>query len=362
MPRERLRELKDVLAVLSDQGNVRIAASVEGLPGVGKTELALQVCGLCERERAYRIFWFDAENPDLAASWADVVAPHLGIEAAKPEQRTKLAIQALEALGEPVLLVLDNVEEWSHSRPWPRPRGRHIRWLITTRSSGLGGREFRHIEVPVLDHASAEALMARIAGPEIAQRPGFHALMDALGGYTISVELAATFLQRFPEVPPHEYLEPLQQGRAAELEEEVEARTLSGATLERALELLWARLPARARRSWQLAACFADAPASAELSDACGLGRKERAELRDYHLIQTHSAKGWSMHRLVRAFGRRAGSDAERDAEIRAFLQGNVTRAEEMNVNRGFQVYGPDRDHFEGVQMENQRKADGFPK
>jgi len=180
----RQSELKDVLAVLSDQGNVRIAASVEGLPGVGKTELALQVCGLCERERAYRIFWFDAENPDLAASWADVVVPHLGIEAAKPEQRTKLAIQALEALGEPVLLVLDNVEEWSHSRPWPRPRGRHIRWLITTRSSGLGGREFRHIEVPVLDHDSAEALMARIAGPVIAQRPGFHALMDALGGYT----------------------------------------------------------------------------------------------------------------------------------------------------------------------------------
>jgi transcriptional regulator with XRE-family HTH domain len=65
----RSRELEAVMAALSREDNVRIAASLEGLPGVGKTELALQVCGRCEHTQAFRIFWLNAEQPDLTEQW-----------------------------------------------------------------------------------------------------------------------------------------------------------------------------------------------------------------------------------------------------------------------------------------------------
>ena len=227
---------------------------------------------------------------------------------------------------------------------------------ITTRASELGGREFHHIGVPVLEASAAESLMERIAGPEISGRPGFDALIEALGGYTLSVELAATFLQRFPEVEPEEYLADLRSGRVAELEAEVGSRTLYGATLDRALELLWARLSPRVRQSWQLAACFAQAPASSSLSDACGLDRRARAALRDFHLIQTDSAAGWSMHRLLREFGKRAGDgDALVEARKR-FVDGCTECAARMDDGDEFQVYAADRNHYDLV-LEGGRRS-----
>ena len=341
----REQEIKAVLAVLRNQGAARIATSVEGLPGVGKTELALQVCALCEPE--FRIFWFDAEQPDLTPTWADVVAPHLGIDAQDAQKRAQKAVQAVEALAEPVLLVLDNVEQWSASRPWPRPRGRHIHWLVTTRSSALGGREFQHVELPVLAPQAAEELMLRIAGEAIAQQPGFHPLLETLGGYTISVELAATFLKRFPDVTPAQYLHDLEAGRGFDLEDEVGDRTLYGSTLQSALDLLWARLPTRVRELWLLAAAFAQASATPALSDACGLDRRARATLADYHLIQNLSAHGWSMHRLIRSFGRRAAETEDRQAALRRFIRGCTEKAQRMSLDDGFLLYLPDRAHFD---------------
>lgn len=141
----RESEIESVLAALNSRGSVRVAASIEGLPGVGRTELALQICGARERERAFRIFWFDAEKPALSDAWADVAAPHLGIDAQRPEQR-----------------------------------------------------------------------MVRIARPQIAARPGYAALLRELGGYTISVELAASFLRRFPDVDPAVYLAELEADRGEE--------------------------------------------------------------------------------------------------------------------------------------------------
>jgi len=118
----RSEELDKVLGMLRSDSPVRIAVSVEGLPGIGKTEFALQVCARCERERAFRVFWIDAENSDLSSIWADVVAPHLGVDvigedAPNPRKRAELAVEAIEALAEPVLIVLDNVSEWTSKDP-----------------------------------------------------------------------------------------------------------------------------------------------------------------------------------------------------------------------------------------------------
>jgi tetratricopeptide (TPR) repeat protein/transcriptional regulator with XRE-family HTH domain len=342
----RKPQIEAVLEALSRESSVRIAASLEGLPGIGKTELALQVCGRLERAGGYRIFWFDAAKPDLTPQWSEVVARHLGVEHSDPHERAKLALRLVESLAEPTLLVLDNAERWSASEPWPRPQGRHIRWLVTTRVNRLGDRAFEHVELPVLDATSAAELMARIAGPEIARRTGFQELLDHLGGYTIGVELAAAFLGRFPEVEPVEYLKALVAGKGDVLEGEVAALTLYQATLERALELLWERLPRTARAAAELAADFAQESASTELSDACGLDRKLRAQLRDFHLIQ-NEPKGWSMHRLVRAFVRRSTAPASLGITRAAFVRGCAAQLKQEGGDHQLGSYLRDRAHFD---------------
>jgi tetratricopeptide (TPR) repeat protein/transcriptional regulator with XRE-family HTH domain len=344
----RRAAVEAVLQILAREGSARVAASVEGLPGIGKTELALQVCAECERSGSYRVFWFDAQGGDLRSAWSDIVAPHLGIENPDPEQRAKLALRAVEALGDPTLVVLDNLEHWSSSQPWPRPQGRHIRWLVTTRISQLGERAFEHVELPVLDAQSARELMLRIAGLAVTRQPGFDALLAHLDGYTIALELAAAFLGRFPEVGPDEYLKVLLEGKRDVLETEVKDRTSYQETLDRALELLWHRIPPSVRDAWLLAARFEQERASHALSDACGLGRKLRAQLRDFHLIQVN-AQGWTMHRLTRAFGRRAGGPEQQQHARERFLRGCCERAEAIELDDSFRIYAPDRPHFDAA-------------
>jgi transcriptional regulator with XRE-family HTH domain len=300
----RSAELETLLALLQREGEARIAISIEGLPGVGKTELALQACAHCERSGAFRIFWLSARSPDLTSIWADEVARNLGVEHPDPKERARLVLRIIDSLAEPTLIVLDDVQHWSASQPWPRPQGRHIRWLVTTRTKGLGDRAFEHMELALLDEASAVALMARIAGEQITRRPGFADLMRQLGGYTLAVELAAAFLARFPEVEPEEYGKALREGKGELFEAEVAAVTAYHETLDGSLELLWRRLPPSTRAALELAACFAQEPTSMALSDAASLGRRLRAELRDFHLIRGERSS-WSMHALVRAFALR---------------------------------------------------------
>jgi tetratricopeptide (TPR) repeat protein len=342
----RRAELAAVLEVLQREGNVRIAASVEGLPGVGKTELALQVCGVCERSRAFRIVWLNAEQPDLTAQWAGPVAQHFGIEHPEERERARLALRKLESLGEPTLIVLDNLERWSASEPWPRPQGRHLRWLVTTRVSQLGDRAFEHVEVPVLDEPTARELFARIAGLEVCERPGFAELIRHLDGYTIAIELAAAFLGRFPEVDPAEYLKLLTAGKADLLEDEVRERTPYQQTLETALDVLWRRIPASTRDLWILAACFAQESVGPEFSEACGLNRRACARLRDFHLIQ-RDLRGWTMHRRVRAFALRSAHAGDLERFRARFVEGSAACLAPAGSEASILLYSRERSHID---------------
>jgi hypothetical protein len=77
-----LRELR--AALLRDQP--RIAVSVEGLPGIGKTELLLRLAHDLAHDGRFPggIFWLPAESADLSAAWAsDAIAGALGIAGAR---------------------------------------------------------------------------------------------------------------------------------------------------------------------------------------------------------------------------------------------------------------------------------------
>ena len=72
----RSYELLQLTRLLTDveQGSTRVA--IEGLAGLGKTELALQLVDQLAHEGRFPggIFWIDAEDPDLAGTLGSVIA------------------------------------------------------------------------------------------------------------------------------------------------------------------------------------------------------------------------------------------------------------------------------------------------
>src|SRR5262249_26144144 len=68
----RDRELAEIEALLTGATDVQLRAALDGLPGIGKTELARQVVARLARGKKFPggIFWFNAEHADLRMQWA----------------------------------------------------------------------------------------------------------------------------------------------------------------------------------------------------------------------------------------------------------------------------------------------------
>ncbi|MCH9647716.1 MAG: ATP-binding protein, partial [Deltaproteobacteria bacterium] len=111
-------EITQLREFLERSQAVRIAAAVEGLPGIGKTELALQLVYQLSRDSVFAggIFWFDAEDPDLTPSWGGAIADALGVPLGPIEERAAGSLRMVSQQSLPTLLVLDNVESWSAAR------------------------------------------------------------------------------------------------------------------------------------------------------------------------------------------------------------------------------------------------------
>src|SRR5262249_31135742 len=68
----RDRELAEIEALLTGTTDVQLRVALDGLPGIGKTELARQVVARLARGKKFPggIFWFHAEHADLPMQWA----------------------------------------------------------------------------------------------------------------------------------------------------------------------------------------------------------------------------------------------------------------------------------------------------
>ncbi len=326
--------------------SVRVAASVEGLAGIGKTELALQLVHHLAGKGAFPggIFWFDAENPDLSATWGGVIAEALGLPEGSVGGRARLAVRAVSQRNRPLLIVLDNVEQWSAHKPAPLPTGTHLRFLVTTRQRKLGGSLFQHVSLGFLEPEFAHQLLTSVAERDPESMPGVEALLEYFGGHALAVELAGAYLSEFPEETPESYLTKLRKG--SPLEAEVTDLVRYQRTVSQAFETMWERLGQEARSAWRLAACFAPEAVSPELSEAVGLSVEARRHLRRLHLIETDHSGGWRMHRLTREFGQRAGTEAEHGAARAAFVAGCMTFCDDIELAEGFRLYLPNRAHL----------------
>jgi len=165
----------------------------------------------------------------------------------------------------------------------------------------LAGAQFQHFDIGVIDPPYDRELITRIA--ERNEFPGLDELLQHLGGHALALELAGAFLRKYKTWTAHKYLEVLRgQGSAAEMK--VSDRVRYEKTVDQALQTVWDHIDEHLRDSWCIASWFAPEFATAELGNAAGLDEDLRADLEEFHLLETASDGRWRMHRLTQSFSR----------------------------------------------------------
>ena len=343
-------DLERVAELLVDPKPLRITASIHDLAGIGKTELALQLAHSLAKEGRFPggIYWFVAENPDLTPTWGTAIADALGLPQLPPAERAALAIRTLGRKTEPMLLILDNVGAWrKDNQPAPLPDGTHVRILVTTREARLGGNRFRHVPLGVLDEDAARELLLSLAGRTPEDLGDVDALLAHLDGHALAVELAGTYLGEYPEETAQGYLALLREGAIPA--EDVADLTRYERTARQAFQAHWNALDDGHRAAWRVAAQFQPGGASVDLLELAGVDARQRRTLRRTHLIESASTGRWTMHRLVRDFGLRAGTDDDRRHAQEQFVRACMVRAEAIDLATGFRVYVPERAQFDAA-------------
>ncbi len=284
-----------------------ITQAIQGLSGVGKTQLAA--------EFAYRygrffhsVHWINAARPD--GIWAEIAA--CGEKLALPDWPEALPDQVAYTLrvwgdGRPRLLVLDNLESVPAAREWlGRLNAGRLRTLLTARRANWPpDMPLDPLPLAVFTAAESLAFLRRYLGAErAAQEDLALRLAERLGHLPLALFLAGRYLRRTPSLSITDYL--------ARLETVFAHRSMQGWRTEMGnptghdLDLLatfglsWEQVEDEtARRIFFLAArCAPNAPIPRPLlARAAGVEPEECDESLDALLglgllLHTHQAKG----------------------------------------------------------------------
>jgi tetratricopeptide (TPR) repeat protein len=349
-----LRRLAEALQVGST-AVIGQVASVTGLGGIGKTQLAAELVHRYGQFFPGGVFWLGFADPaSVPAEIALCGRPdHLGlwsVEAA-PDIDTQVArIRRIFAEPVPRLLVFDNCEDEDLLAEW-RPTTGGCRVLVTCRRSAFSPHLGVYaLPLDVLPRAESLALLRSLARGqprEAADDATLDAICAELGDLPLALHLAGSFLASYRDaVTPTAYLAQLRartllghpslQGRGV-------ASSPTGHDLHvgRTFALSWDRLDpanavdAMARGLLQRAACLAPGEPipHALLTAILGLAEDELdaalacedtlRRLLDLGLLDAPEPGTYSLHRLVAAFTQQTGGEhaAARAATEQALLR-----------------------------------------
>jgi len=316
----------------ADAAETVVVSAVGGLPGVGKTTLAVQAGHIARRADWYRggVLFIDLhgydDQPVRPGQALDALLRALGIPAEHipptADERAGLYRSALAQLREPVLVIADNASSEAQVRPLVPGTAPH-RVLVTSRHT-LAGLGARLVDVTVLDDDNAVALLdaalqaARPGDDRITAAPGdAQQLARACGGLPLALQITASMLKADLTLTAAELAREL----AVESERLEHLRYDDGSgsaapSVATAFELSYRRLeqiPAQVFRLFPVnpgpdvstvaAANLADLPVSKV--------RRVLADLARAHLIEAAPGSGgrWRMHDLLRLYAQKLSED-----------------------------------------------------
>lgn len=309
----RIAEIKVLHDLLQGKECVEISA-IAGMGGVGKTELAIQYA-LTHRE-TYQggICWLQAREQDIGNKIIDFAEAQLGLN---PPDSLKSSTQQLSWCWQHwqqgnVLIVFDDVKDYTQIKPYLPPFGSRFQVILTTRQRLLKSSERLELNVLTLD--AAMTLLQSLIGIERLQEEteAAKSLCQWLGCLPLGLELVGRYLARKHDLSLAQMKQRLNDKR---LEQKAlrkpnsESDMTAQLGVSTAFELSWKELSYAA----QELACFLSIlnleSIPWNLVELC-YSQNEQEELEeirddlllDLHLIQYLGKETYKIHELIKEF------------------------------------------------------------
>ncbi|MEL6856151.1 MAG: tetratricopeptide repeat protein, partial [Cyanobacteria bacterium J06607_13] len=334
----------DTLTTLHQQlsaTNALAITAINGMGGIGKTELAKQYARTYAADYPDGVCWVLVRDAEVASQIVNFAVAYLDLEV--PEG---LALTAQLAYcwnrwpgGGRVLVVYDDVPEYDRVKGALPPEAGRFQVLMTTRKQRLA-RRVQSFRIEVLGEEDALTLLRQIVGAERteAERAAAKAICKWVGYLPLGLELLGCYLEENPEVTYQRLQQRLEDNR---VKTRALQDTYDGMTAERgvidAFELSWEGLSEAARRvgCWLSLFALAQIPWTVAESATAESGKEDleyaRNELVARSLLQRVEPGVFQLHQLVREyFLVKLAQREDADGLKRAYCQLMVSLAKQM--------------------------------
>ncbi|GAA0537892.1 tetratricopeptide repeat protein [Paractinoplanes ferrugineus] len=297
---------------------------IEGMPGVGKTALAVHAAHELSRHFPGGTVFLSLNThaPGRAAvSTTDALATLLiadGVESAAvaPTIEGRAALWRHRTVRRRLLLVLDDAASFAQIEPLLPADGRAL--VLVTSRHRLGAPSGVTVELAPMAGRSARQLIAGVADLPRVDEAQLDALAAHCGGLPLALGIVAGWVRAHPAVPVSDMLRRLggAEGRALTVRD-------GSRTVVAAFEVSYASLPPTARRTFRLLGAHPGQDidvygASALIGATVGAARADLNELFERHLIEEPTLGRYRMHDLVAEYAAdRAAAEPETGLALR---------------------------------------------
>ncbi|NMF61178.1 tetratricopeptide repeat protein [Pseudanabaena yagii] len=339
----REEELAEIHSKLQ-AGQGVIVCAVEGMGGVGKTELALQYATRYQQEYVAR-YWLSLREIGLAMAVVTMASPYLDLpesmkSASLDEQAAWYWQNWLPETGK-LLVILDDVPKAESIPDLAMPIDPRVRVLVTTRERELNVG-FESVPLDVLSEEKALELLRKIVGAAKVDKElvTVKEICNTLGYLPLGLELIGEYLSKNRFLTFAKLQERLNLADES-IARERKYRFYAHRGVEAAIQLSWDDISAGSQRVAMLLGLFAPVEILWELVAEIGASAKitevelneARGQLDSLHLIQPidEECEFYKIHTLVREFFRAKLLNAEENHQFRqAFVTSLLTIAKEI--------------------------------